>query len=66
MRPMSLYESGASDGKVSLRDICLNDTKDYLTGEVSLEKIIQYILVGGWPAINDMSIEQGMLISRIC
>ncbi len=64
MRPMSLYESGASDGKVSLRDICLNDTKDYLTGEVSLEKIIQYILVGGWPAINDMSIEQGMLISR--
>ncbi len=54
--PMSLYESGISDGKVSLRDICINETKDFLTGEVSLEKIIEYILVGGWPAINDMSV----------
>lgn len=63
-RPMSLYESGASNGKVSLRDICINETKDFLTGEVSLEKIIEYILVGGWPATNDMSVEQGMLISR--
>ena len=50
MRHMSLYEAGESDGKVSLEDICFNRAKDCLTGEVKLSKIIEYILVGGWPS----------------
>ena len=43
MRPMSLYESGYSDGKVSLKDICENTAEDYFTGEVSLDRIINYV-----------------------
>ena len=64
MRPMSLYESGKSDGKISLKDICENVAADCFTGEVSLDKIINYILVGGWPASVDVNEKQGMLISK--
>ncbi len=64
MRPMSLYESGKSNGKISLKDICENTAKDSFTGEVNLDTIINYILVGGWPASIDMNERQGALISK--
>lgn len=64
MRPMSLYESGLSDGKISLKDICFNNTNDIYTGDVSLEKIINYILIGGWPATLNLNEKQGMLLSK--
>lgn len=64
MRPMSLYESQQSDGKISLKDICYNKSKDIFTGEVELNKIIDLILIGGWPAIENMSLEQSMLVAK--
>ena len=64
MRPMSLFESGYSDGKISLKDICDKTAKDCFTGEVSLDTLIKYILVGGWPAAIGMDEKQGMLLSR--
>ncbi len=64
MRPMSLYESGKSDGKISLKDICNNSADDYLTGDVNLKDIINYILVGGWPSSIDLPIENGILIPK--
>ena len=64
MRTMSLYESGGSDGKISLKDICDNKTKDLFIGEVSLERILNYILVGGWPAAINQSEKQGMLLTK--
>lgn len=64
MRPMSLYESQQSDGKISLKDICYNKSKDIFTGEVELNKIIDLILIGGWPAIENMSLKQSMLVAK--
>ncbi len=64
MRPMSLYESGKSDGKVSLKEICDNTARDCFTGEVDIKNIIDYVLVGGWPSSIDLPIESGILISR--
>ena len=64
MRPMSLYESGYSDGKVSLKEICENTAKDCYVGEVGLDRIINHILVGGWPAAIGMNEKQGMLLSK--
>lgn len=64
MRPMSLYESGCSDGKVSLKDICENIAKDCYIGEVSLDRIINYVLVGGWPAAIGMNEKQAGLLSK--
>ena len=64
MRPMSLYESGQSDGKISLEDVCNGKAGDSLTGDVDLKKLIDLVLMGGWPAIGNMSLEQGILIAR--
>lgn len=54
MRPMSLWESGASEGIVSLwdvvngRDIGIVDVR-----RPELERIIELVLRGGWPATID-------------
>lgn len=64
MRPMSLYESGHSDGKVSLKDICEKKAQDLYVGDLELGKLIDFILVGGWPAALGMSPEQGVLLSK--
>ena len=64
MRTMSLYESGFSDGKVSLKDICENKTNDVYTGNIELSEIIKLILIGGWPSISNMSVEQSLLVAN--
>ncbi len=64
MRPMSLFESEDSDGKISLKDICENIAKDLFIGEVSLDRIINYVLVGGWPAAIGINEKQGMLLAK--
>lgn len=62
MRPMSLFESGQSDGTISLEDICLGKAKNHMTGEVRLERIIELILTGGWPASTKLTFSQAVLI----
>lgn len=48
MRPMSLYESGDSDGKISLSDIIAS--KDISgVSTLELEDIINVMIRGGWP-----------------
>lgn len=58
MRPMSLYESGNSSGEVSLEEICNGKIEPKLTGEVELRKIIDFIVRGGWPANQEIPLEQ--------
>lgn len=53
MRPMSLYESNDSNGKVSLTDIL--EGKDISSvNELTLEDIASVIVRGGWPASLDI------------
>lgn len=49
MRPMSLYESGDSNGKVSLRDIMEGKGKSRLTGDINLRDLFNLMVRGGWP-----------------
>lgn len=62
MRPMSLYETGASDGAISLKELCKGHLDDRLTGEVDLITLIHHIIRGGWPANQDVSIEEASLL----
>lgn len=64
MRPMSLYESGKSKGSISLKDICDNKAPNLLTGEVKLEDIVNYILIGGWPSSIDADLNHGILVPK--
>ena len=49
MRPMSLYESGDSDGSVSLRTIMSGGSMEFVQNPVSLERLVDLIIGGGWP-----------------
>ncbi len=64
MHPMSLYESGKSTGDVSLQDICNDKITPIMTGEVKLENIIDYIVRGGWPANQDVSLKQASYLPK--
>ena len=49
MRPMSLYESGDSSGKVSLEALCSGTLTAGITGEVDLRALAKMVVRGGWP-----------------
>ncbi len=62
MRPMSLYESGDSSGKVSLKDLCEGKLTPVMTGEVDLPKITELIYRGGWPGNIDTPVDKAGLL----
>lgn len=49
MRTMSLYESGDSNGDVSLRRIIDGSAEDADTGGTDLEHLVDLTISGGWP-----------------
>lgn len=49
MRPMSLFESGDSCGKVRLQDLCAGKISPVITGEVDLRNLARLTVRGGWP-----------------
>lgn len=53
MRPMSLYESGDSSGKVSLQELCAGKLAPVITGEVDLRTLARLTVRGGWPGNLD-------------
>lgn len=64
MRPMSLYESGDSTGRISLDELCHDEMKPAMTGEVDLRKIIEYIIRGGWPGNLSVSVDKAALLAE--
>ena len=62
MRPMSLWESGDSSGKVSLEQLCQGNLTPAMTGEVDLKKLIELIIRGGWPGSLGLTSEQAALL----
>ncbi len=63
MRPMSLWESGDSSGKVSLEKLCSGKISSQMTGEVSLQELIRLILRGGWPAGLNAPLQHAQLMA---
>lgn len=60
MRPMSLFESGHSTGAISLSALLEgHDARSPDTG-VALAAIVDRICVGGWPAFQQLSVEQAL------
>ena len=56
MRPMSLFESGESNGAVSLSDLLQGKRqKAYLANSLDINKIAFLICRGGWPAALRMT-----------
>lgn len=58
MRPMSLFESGHSDGTVSFAALLAGDTQTGIGTHLSFDHLLKRIVVGGWPEITDWPEEE--------
>jgi len=65
MKPMTLFESGESNGKISLKDI-LNGKRDIdgIKSNITYEKLAYLICRGGWPNSVDMPEEIALNIPK--
>jgi predicted AAA+ superfamily ATPase len=57
MRPMSLFESGLSDGSISLRDLLEGGTAESGDRGVALADLTEAIARGGWPALQKLPVD---------
>lgn len=64
MRPMSLFESGESTGEVSLQKLCRGNIKPVLSQSVSIKKLAEIIVRGGWPRAIGYDAEFAYLVPR--
>lgn len=51
MRPMSLFESGHSNGEMSLAALLNSEQQTGLGTHLSFDELVQRIVVGGWPEL---------------
>lgn len=60
MRPMSLFESGLSDGSISLGNLLEGGKAQSSDRGVGLAELTEAIARGGWPALQRLPIEAAM------
>jgi predicted AAA+ superfamily ATPase len=60
MRPMSLFESGLSDGSISIRDLLGGGRAKSADRSIALAELTEAITRGGWPALQGSPIEVAM------
>ena len=63
MNTMSLYESGDSNGDVSLSELIINKFEPMITKETSLLDLAYLIVRGGWPGNLDVSEEDSSVLA---
>ena len=64
MRTMSLYESGESDGTVSLRSLFDGGFEDHLVKSLDVMTLSYLIIRGGWPQSITMSEEESLELTQ--
>lgn len=57
MRPMSLFESGASTGAVSLSRLFDGDFTPTLTPDTTVPQLVDCMVAGGWPALLGVPVQ---------
>ena len=65
MKPMTLYESGNSNGKISLKDV-LDGKRDIdgVTTDLDYEKIAYILCRGGWPNTLKIDDKQALMVAK--
>jgi predicted AAA+ superfamily ATPase len=64
MRPMTLFESGDSQGTVSLEQLFDTNTVEPAKSTLDYAKAIELICRGGWPAVIDKPLDVAMDLAR--
>lgn len=60
MRPMSLYESGVSNGAISLRSLLERHSAEASDPGLELDDLVAAICRGGWPAFRDLELPDAL------
>lgn len=63
MRPMSMYESKESDGKVSIKDL-FEGKEIEAVNSMTIEKLAEIIVKGGWPSTIEIKGEAKFKIAK--
>lgn len=65
MKPMTLFESGDSNGKISLKDLFEHNIKiDGIKSDLTFEKLAFLICRGGWPNSVNMAPDKALKIAQ--
>ncbi len=64
MKPMSLFESGESNGSVSLSSLLKSDLTVQSHSSLTYSDLAYLTCRGGWPKIIDLPAEQALLIAQ--
>ena len=65
MKPMTLYESGDSNGNISLKSILAGDRKiDGIKTDLDYEKAAYALCRGGWPASITLPVKQALEVPK--
>lgn len=65
MKPMTLYESKESNGKISLKELFSHNFDiDGITADIDYEKIAYSLCRGGWPTSIKMNPDMGLKIAK--
>ena len=64
MDTMTWQESGYSTGIVKVSDLLEGNIPDFYEKGISLEFIIEKILIGGWPALRNESLKSALKMNR--
>jgi len=64
MRPMSLFESGASTGAVSFADLMAGEPVGAPDPQLRLADLVELIAIGGWPGIQDLTATAALRANR--
>lgn len=64
MRPMSLFEQGASTGAISLAALLGGDAARSPDTALSIPDLARRVAIGGWPALVERSAEQALRALR--
>ena len=64
MRPMTLFETGQSNGTISLKELMAGNVGKAGDPGLTREVIAERIAVGGWPAHQDLSLQSATRAAR--
>lgn len=60
MRPMSLYELGASNGEISLAGLLNGEKAEAAEAELELQEVAEVLCRGGWPGFRRLEMDPAL------
>ncbi|MGH2832661.1 MAG: ATP-binding protein, partial [Solirubrobacteraceae bacterium] len=64
MRPMTLFETGASSGEISLRELLAGEATRSADPGLTVADLAREVAIGGWPGFRGLKVDQALRAVR--